>query len=342
MNQVSEEKKESMTKVLAILGFIAVIIFAVWLAVQIVRVIPSAFSSLASIAEVVYNYRGEEDLEVSTQKSVLNAGESFTISWSQMRTAGSYTFSYACVDGVSIDIRKNDGTIQTIACDTTVALGSATSIEILIQSEKARFVDVAYTVQFLRNGQTAATASKSSAVTIVNASIPVSGIVVTTPEVADEEIKTPAESTPTKPTTPVYTAGTPVTVTKYVYITPVSDPKGDIDLQVTYFGVGVIKNGVFIAQSSIDADDAAAMQFEVKNIGTKTARDWSYSAKLPASISYKSGDQKALKPNERAVITLGFDGLSKSGIETVSVEVEAKGDVKKSNNVFSKTVKITN
>ena len=56
MNQVHNKDKDSVMKTLAIVGFIAVIAFGVWLAVQVVSLVPSAFSSLASIADTVYNY----------------------------------------------------------------------------------------------------------------------------------------------------------------------------------------------------------------------------------------------------------------------------------------------
>lgn len=344
MNQVSEDKKTALTKVLAILGFFAVVIFAVWLAVQIVRVIPSAFSSLASIAEVVYNYRGEEELEVASEKSVANSGETFTITWSDMRKDGTYAFSYECTEGVSIDIRKNGSDIEEIACDTVVELGNSTSVEILVSSEKARFTDIAYTVRFTASGANEPTATQSSVVTIVNASIPATGVIVEEPQTEDDsETNEPEVTTPApKPATPVYTPTTPKTVTKYVYLTPVSDPKGKVDLQVTFLGVGTIKNGVFIPKTSISTDDEGAVQFEIKNIGTKTAEDWTYKAELPADITYSSKDQKALKPNERAVITLGFEGLTKSRTETISVEVTAKGDVKSSNDEFTASVKVTN
>lgn len=345
MNQVTEEKKESLTKVFAILGFIALIIFAVWLAVQVVRVLPGAFSSLASIAEVVYNYNSKEELEVSTEKTVLNVGEAFTINWTNLSQEGTYTFTYKCTEGVSIDIRTSSGSSTEVACDTPVNLGDVASVEVLVSSEKSRFIDVPYTIAFIPKNETVASKITDAKVTIVNATIPASGVVVIENE---EEVKepvyevgdTPVVSTPVAPK-PTYTAGTPVTVTKYVYITPVSDPKGKIDLQVTYLGVGIIKNGAFV-KTTLEADEAGAMQFEVKNIGTKTAEDWSYEAELPANITYKSDDQKALKPNERAVITLGFEGISKSGTDTVSVEVDVKGDVKDSNNDFSQKVTITN
>lgn len=341
MNQVTEEKKESLTKTLAIVGFVAAVVFAVWLAVQIVSILPGAFSSLASIADVVYNYDHKQELEVSVPKGVVNAGDSFTITWTDMRKDGTYSFSYECTDGVSVEIRSN-GEIKTVACDTPIDLGEATSLEVRIASEKSRFVDVPYTLTFTQTGASDATVTKRSTITLVNASIPATGL-------ASDEEKEETDSTPSKPTTtqttpakPTYTAGTPITTTKYVYTTPVSDPKGKIDLQVTFLGIGTIKGKTFVPATSIDSDDEdAALQFEVKNIGTKTASEWSYEATLPSDITYKSPDQKALKPNERAVITLGFSGVSEKGSEKVSVEVDAEDDVKTSNNEFTKTVKVT-
>jgi len=337
MNQVTEEKKEALTKSLAIAGFIAVVVFIVWLAVQIVSVLPSAFSSLASIADVVYNYNNKQELEVTTPNSVINAGESFTISWTDMRKNGSYAFTYKCADGVALEIRK-DGAITTAACDTSIELGDVNSLEMRITSEKARFADVSYTITFTEEGKADDAIAKDGVVTIVNASIPTTGIAEEEPK---EEASAANTATSPKPaTTPAYTAGKPVTVTKYVYVTPVSDPKGKIDLQVTFLGFGTLESGVFKAKSSIDIDDQGALQFEVKNIGTKTAEDWEYEAHLPSDITYKSPDQKALKPNERSVITLGFSGINNTGTEKVSVEVTAKNDIKNSNNEFTKSVKI--
>jgi hypothetical protein len=340
MNQVTEEKKEALTKVLAIAGFIAVIIFAVWLAVQIVKVIPGAFSSLASIADVVYNYNGKEELEVSTPNSVVNAGDSFTINWTDMRKQGTYSFSYECTDGVSVEIRTN-GAINSVACDTELDLGDVTSLELRVSSEKFRFVDVPYTITFTEVDSEEKIAKKST-VTLVNASIPTSGVVDTTD---NEEKETPVVTKPvvTKPVAPVkptYTAGKPITTTKYVYVTPVSDPKGKIDLQVTFLGVGTLVGKTFVPKAVLDADENGALQFEVKNIGTKTSGEWEYEANLPSDITYASPDQKGLKPNERAVITLGFSEVSAEGSEKIGVEITTKNDSKQVNNEFTKTIKI--
>ena len=341
-NQVTEEQKSSLTKVLAIFGFLALVVFSVWLAVQIVRVLPSAFSSLASLADSVYNYEESDEFLTAPEKSIVNAGESFTISWSKQSQPGTYTFMYTCTEGVAIETRTTENEIVTIACDTPTEIDTEDSIEIVIGSEKARFVDVRYTITFSpENGDD--TLVTNSQVTIVNASIPTGGIIAEedqNEEIPEEEQETPVVTTP-RPTTPTYTPGTPITIRKVVYSVPVSDPKGKIDLAVTFLGVGTLEGKTFTPASKIDIDEMGAVQFEVKNIGTKTAEDWEYEVNLPFDIKHTSGDQKALKPNERAVITLGFEGLTETGSEKIKAVVDAQGDVQSSNDSFVWTVTFT-
>lgn len=345
MNQGSDEKKLTAAKALAIAGFALVLVFAVWLAVQIVSLIPSAFSSLASLANSIYNYGHDQELIVATEKSMVNSGESFVISWTKLNDEGTYTFTYACADGVTVDVRTN-GEIDTIACDTEVALGTETSLEVRATSQEERFVEISYTIAFTRAQEEEAQASARGAVTVVNAAIPTNGVASQDTEDEEEEQdatedETESEDTSSDDTTPTYTPGTPTTVKKLIYSMPVSDPNGDVDLTVKFLGVGEIKGKTFVPKASIEAGDEGAIQFEIKNIGTKTADDWNYEAVLPSGIHYESKDQKDLKPNERAVITLGFEGIEDDGSEEVRVEVNADDDVKTSNNEFEADVRIT-
>jgi hypothetical protein len=339
MNQTTEEKKEALTKTLAIVGFLVIILFAVWLAVRIVTLIPSAFSSLASLADSVYNYNDTQELVVATPNTVVNAGESFTVTWTVLHKKGTYSFSYACTEGVAVDVKNITGEIISLPCNTELDLGEATSLEVLVASEKFRFVDVPYTISFTEQNKDESVSSTSKTITIVNATIPASANLV------QDEV--PAEETPTETTTetatpkpPVYTAGTPTTVKQYTYAVPVSDPKGTIDLSITYIGVGTLSGKTFTPKSKIETDQNGAIQFEIKNIGTKTAEDWSYVVHLPGDVTFNSSEQKALKPNERAVITVGFEGITKSGTEKFDVKVTAKNDVKKANDSFEASVKI--
>ena len=344
MNEVTTEEKDGLTKTFAIVGFLVLIIFTVWLAVRIVSIIPSAFSSLASLADSVYNYNDKQELVVSTENSVINAGESFSISWSKMRREGTYTFSYACTEGVAVDVRDAEGSITSLACGTPLTLDTDTSLEVLVASEKYRFVDIPYTITYTGKGSTEVDLATTKTVTIVNATIPATGVaIVETPEpVVKPVVSKPAPTVaPTVTKKPTYVAPkTTTTVSKVVYSLPVSNPNGTIDLQVSILGAGTLSGSTFSKASKIDADKTGAIQFAVKNVGTKTADVWSYVAHLPGDMTYTSGAQKALKPQEQAIITLGFEGITQTGSEKFDVAVTAQNDIKKTNNTAASSVVI--
>jgi hypothetical protein len=338
MEQVPEEQKTALTKTFAIVGFTALLIFVVWLAIQLVSIIPGAFSSLASLADSVYNYDKNQELVVSTGNTVVNAGESFTITWTQMRGDGTYAFSYACTEGVALDAKNSVGEVVSLACDTPLDLGTATSLDVLVASEKARFVDIPYTITFTKANDSDNQLSTKKTITIVNVTIPTSGVIVV--EDTDTEVvktPTPVVTTPK----PVYVRPKTTTGTKVVYRTPVSNPNGVIDLQISNLKAGTLTSGkIFVASKTIDEDKNGAIQFEIKNIGTKTSGTWSYVAHLPSDITYTSPIQVVLKPQERAIITIGFEGIDKKGTEKFDVKVTATGDFKTSNNSVSSSVKI--
>jgi len=340
-----DEHKNAVTKSFAIVGFVALILFAVWLAVQIVSLIPSAFGSLASIADGVYNYEGaEEQFIVATERSVVNSEEPFTISWTEHRRDGDYTFSYACTDGAALQIVDGAGNRADLACDTPVALGTNTAVSVAVASEKQRFTDIDYTITFT-DAETGTVSTTDASTTIVNASIPTSIVLgeetTTEKEEVVEETTEAIVEEPTTPATPV--AGTPTTVEEVIYAIPTSNPNGTVDLAVDYVGVGILTgNNTFAQTGTIDVDQTGAFRFEVTNLGTKTSDEWSFEALLPSGIEYTSGDQVALKPNETAVITIGFDGLSQTGVERFSADISVDDDTNTSNNGFISAVKVVN
>lgn len=346
MNQVTPEQKDSVTKTFAIVGFVAAILFAVWLAVQVVSIIPSAFSSLASIADGVYNYNENQTLTVATKNSVVNTGESFTLSWTEVTHPGTYTFSYKCAEGASASVRNTEGQIVSLDCGTSLNLGEKTSLDVLVNSEKQRFTDITYTVIYTPKNKAEESIETNAQITIVNASIPTHVVV----EVEEEIEETPAvttgtvagESTTNPPPTGTtgLTAGTPTTIEEIIYAIPTSNPNGKIDLKVSYLGVGTLAGKNFTREATIDMDKQGAFQFSVQNIGTKTSDKWTFDALLPAGIEYTSGPQVALKPNEKAIITIGFEGLTQVGTEKFGVELDVKNDTNKSNDKFTWSVKV--
>jgi hypothetical protein len=346
-----QEQKDGILKSLAIVGFVGLIIVISWLGIQLVQTLPSAINSLASLADSVYNYEPVELTTVSN-KSIANVDESFIISWSIPKQTGTFAFSYACAAGLAVDIRTADG-IKSINCDTNYNLGNVSSVDIIATSERERFTDLAYNIDFIATDKTEPTGSGSGIVSIVNASIDDSAVVVeeetpdevavatTTPEVPVTTPTTPtAPTTPTTPTKPI-TPPAPTYTQEYVYSVPVSNPNGYTDLQARHLGTGSIVNGKFVPSTTIDNDAEGAVRFEVKNIGTKTSSAWSYSAKLPNGETYTAPMQVPLKPQERMTISIGFTMPDSTGKKNYTVAVSITGDNKLTNNSFTSNVQVS-
>src|ERR1700754_22038 len=120
-NHVSPESKEGAIKALAIIGFIVVIILAVWLAVAIVRMLPDAFSSLAGIAGSVESNRPTTTLEIESDVRVVNVNDTFTITWNDVKREGTYTIEFACVSNVAIALKNGDRE-EAVECEREIAL----------------------------------------------------------------------------------------------------------------------------------------------------------------------------------------------------------------------------
>ena len=352
MNE-THDVRTALTKILAIVGFFAIVGMLVWLLVQGLRIVPGSFSSLASIAETIQNYQTGKELTIATEKTIVNSGDSFRVTWTDMGTSGSYDFRYTCIDGITLSVRSADNGDVPVQCSDTLTVGEDVhGLFVTIQSLDSRFIDVPFNVSFQDANGT--TVSSDASITVVNATIPLPREEVATPEISPEISGAEAERTtqetvetteapkPVEPQAPA-TPSKPV-VTEYTYTYyPVSDPKGFTDLAVKYMGIGTMSNDTFVPAGTFDNDLRGGMKFEVKNIGTKTSGDWTFTAVLPNGTTYTSDKQVALKPNERVEFTIGFslEGV-KAGTVTLKVSVTEKTDTKKDNNSFSWAAAVTN
>ncbi len=331
----------SAIKTLAIIGFITAIVAALWLAVQVVRFAPTGFKSLASLAEVVYNK--DVPFSVTTEKNIVNSDESFAITWTQPRRSGAYTFSYACTDGVSAEVRGENGDTAVIACDTATNLSSTgTTTDITFSSEKKRFTDVPFFVRYTPTIDANAFEEYKGLVTVVNVSFdgePAAPVVTETPATTTPEVV--KEDTPA---VPVVVAPKPKPKPVVTTVLPTSNPNGFIDLQTSYIAIGSFDEStkVFNPTAALDNDFKSALRFEVKNIGTKTSSTWTYAVTFPGTgETYTSAPQEGLKPQERAVVTIAFNDIStKTGEEKIRVATETVGDIKSTNDSFYWIVKI--
>lgn len=348
MNGDNNQRKDSAIKTLAIIGFTATIVLGVWLAVQVVQLAPSAFTSLASLSESVYGKPSTDGITVVTSKSVVNNTETFALRWSKVDRPGEYRFTYECTDGIEVLVKNKDDAMTPAACGQPFTLTGDGETELQVKSDKLRFIDVSYTVTFTDEGAREIAVADSDKFTVVNATIPQGGVVAgaednkdendkgVTPDDKEEDTATP--STPTK-TTPTTVPSTPQY--EFTYKLPVSNPNGFVDLKATYIGVGELNSAnMFIPRATIDNDTRSAIKFSVTNIGTKTSDDWTYEVKMPNDSTYESSAQEGLKPNETATIILGFD-TNDTGTKSISGEVTADDDRSNANNDFNWSVTVT-
>lgn len=349
--EVAETQKDGLLRVLAIIGFIGLLIFIAWVGIKLVSMAPNAFSSLASVADTVQNYdpdtRTPVELTVVSSKSIINNDEAVTVSWNKPRTDGTFAFSYLCNDGVALDLRTANEGIRNLNCETNYNLGSANTIDLSISSERNRFSDVEYTIDFIPEGGDTPSGSYTGTIAVINASIsPIAVIDTNTDNEETSEPETTPEPTPTptpEPTTPAPTTPPAQTyIQEYVYAIPVSDPNGRTDLAVRAISVSTLDSANRYTNSGyLEAGERGALQIEVKNIGTKTSNSWDYTVVLPSGDTYKATNQVALRPNERTILTLGFTVPDSSPTtKQWSGTISTTADRTTSNNSFSAIAQI--
>lgn len=153
-----------------------------------------------------------------------------------------------------------------------------------------------------------------------------------TPVVADNK-PTPTTSTP-KPAPVEYK-------TVVTYKQPVSDPKGYTDLHVAFVAVGTMTSGDrFVAAPHLEEDERSALQFKVKNIGTKTSAEWRFVAELPDGSTITSLPQKPLLPSETSTLTIAFDGVEGRKDRDLGVSLIIAGDINTADNGFKVKVDV--
>ena len=323
---MSESSKAILTKILAILGFCVTVALIIWLIITLIGRAPGAFSSLANIADGINLRKELTKLDVTLEKGVVNSGEPFEISWTDTKHDGTYRLGYACTEGMTIFFKDPEGTFRPMRCgEQLLSLPTdITSLGLVASSTKDRFTDVTFRVLFSES-TTTPPLEGTAKLTVVNASIPVGGgtstVATSTPA---EETPSAPTSTPTKPATPGTGSGSgsgstyvpvPQTVTQYVY--PQSNPNGYTDLAVTIKEAGAL-NGY----------SEYSVTFMVKNIGTKTSGSWSFDGDLPNGEDYTSTQYAGLKPQEYMTFTMtvplpGYTFAEPRATFTVSVHNDA-------------------
>ncbi len=342
MNNVTPERKDSVLKSLALIGLLGVILFIAWVSVQIVAVFPTAVSSLASLADSVYNYnpRGMAEIKLEPTAESVETGSELNLVWDKRFETGTYAFTFLCEEGLSVEIKSVESTFQNAECGKSYTLGTVDNAQVKVNSEKKGQAPFTYTISYFKNNVYTPSSQSSQSVLVTNSRFTESGPnvnVVNIPE-SEEEPGTQTETEVEVETPAVVTKPKPQPTYEVVYQIPVSDPNGFTDLKVTYLGIGSKnRNGSFTNSGTLKEGVAGVVQFSVQNLGTKTSDTWSFEAELPGGTNYTSRTQNALKPNERVIFTLTFPALGDTSVETFGAEATVEGDTNTKNNSFTWT-----
>jgi hypothetical protein len=337
MNTVTPERKDKVMKSLAVLGFLVIIGFIAWASVAIINRAPKAFTSLASIAQSITNYRDGMNkntaLVFNTVVTKTTTGTPATISWNKATTAGSYTFTYKCAEGVAVDVVDTEG-LRSIACDTAYSLGDTDKVTIVADSVKQAEAAVDYTVTFAGANDTIPTRTATGTLSVLNESVSNGTLTKdTNKDWRDTVTKKPIPAVAGTSATTTNTAKVPKSTTPAA---PASNPAGYSDLSTRFLSTGII---TYTART-LTRDDEGAFQFAVANLGSKTSAPWTYTVTLPNGDTYHSGEQAPLLPHEEAKVALGFP-VTNSTTYTLVVVVAARGDNTLNNNSFTKTLTFT-
>ncbi len=152
---------------------------------------------------------------------------------------------------------------------------------------------------------------------------------------------TPAVSTPV-PTTPkpVQPSAGEKTTNTYpmngTIAVTTTLPNGLPDLVVTIDAIGYLATSSaesFVASSTVPVQNRPAVTFTIKNIGTKTAGPWRFSASIPTQTAYiyQSQPQQPLNPGDSIRYTLGFDQATKGANKTISITANFDHAITESN-----------
>ncbi|PCI28248.1 hypothetical protein COB52_03965 [Candidatus Kaiserbacteria bacterium] len=312
-----------MKNILAIGGFIILLIIGIWSASQVVKFIPRLFSDTGVTKEVKLD---DKDIVVKLTPSTTHSNSPVTISWIKSQTEGGLlSFAYECKEGFHFKMNSSP-----LPCNAPYTLGlEDTSIIVTpVTDDSLAKVDLAVT----HTNESGVSIRDTQTLTITKDT----GVVTT--DVPTGLIEAPSVASPVAPTTPV------VPVTRTISVPRTSNPYGLVDLSVSMIAVGKVNfYGILERSNYFRINDKAAAKFKVTNLGTKQSGPWFFSAVLPSQGGYAftSQVQPSLMPGASTEVLVTFDQLI-SGTHSFNVRLDPVNYILESNENNNTTGQIIN
>ncbi len=291
-----------LANILAVAGFIILILIIVWGAYSLLRLTGSGFSNVFS------GFGGGDDITITVPDAPVQTGRTFPLSWQyEPSEEGSYALLYQCKTGFRFDMRVGNGPVAAIPCGNAYGVGTVTSLSLTPVLTSTSTIEVPLTVVFMPAATSTEERPQGTATITI---APKDAVTISTAPASQAPSSTSTQTTHTS----------------------------SADLSVRIIAVGVIDaaSGVFVERTPSNPNDIAAVQFDVKNNGGTASGAYTFSVQLPTQPVYPfiSAEQASLAPGAHVVSTLRFGPLAPGG-GTVAIEVDAKRavtDANRSNN----------
>lgn len=293
-----------LANILAVAGFIILIIVIVWGAYHLLRLTGSGVSSL-------FSRFGSGDSITVTVPRETQSGTAFPLSWEyKTDEVGSYAFLYQCKTGFRFEIAGANGRASAVPCGSAYTVGTTTTLSLTPILTSTSTIDVPVSIVFLP-ASTSTTERPQGTATV---------------RVVAKNGTAPAPSTST--------------TNEPAAVQPVA-PTGKPDITVRIIAVGVINpmTNAFESRYPVGPEEIAAVQFDIANNGSAATGNYFFTVDLPmqGGYLYTSPTQASLTSGSHVVSTLRFKPVQ-SGGGSITVRADstyAVGESNESNNTAS-------
>lgn len=325
---MNAQENATWKNVIAIIGFVILLIVGIWSAIQVIKFVPRLFSDTGTASSATESTieLGDRDIVAVLSTETANSGQPVLLEWARSGgDEGVLSFSYACKEGFYFEVAG-----RPTPCNAPYALPvTSTSLEIIPFAAKPS-IDAPLAITYTNSDGESVRDTKT--LTVVNAAAEET----TKTDVAAEQdtskegtvsggpIEPPSTVTPTTNTSPVTQTAKPRTVIQTVRVPRTSNPYGVADLKVEMVGIGDINPyGVFEPKSVVHNYARGAVKFRVTNLGDKETGNWFFATILPTRGGYpfNSQAQPSLMPGSSTEIFITFDQLV-PGVHTFSVNID--------------------
>ncbi|MEK7509443.1 MAG: CARDB domain-containing protein [Patescibacteria group bacterium] len=297
-----------LANILAVAGFIILIVIIVWGAYHLLRLTGTGVSSLFSRFS-----RSENAITITVPPSPVQSGSAATLEWTyEPKEAGTFAFLYQCKSGFRFDVKTPDNKSISIPCGSAFTVGDAKALSVIPMLSGTTTLEVPLSIVFMPSATTSTERPQGTAALTVTAGSAAAMI----------------------PSAPMGGAQTP------------AKPVGTPDLSVRILAIGVIDptTNAFVNRYPMGPNDIAAVKFDIANNGGGATGTYSFTVQLPMSpvYTYTSPVQTSLTPGSHVENTLRFKPVqSGGGMITVTVDpTNAVRESNESNNITSQSIAI--